>query len=66
MFLDDEDKMRDLKDLSKEEFLKSYSYLKEEDYVNKTINGIINNFIFFILILHLIRHDNLLMIDKEH
>ena len=31
-FLDDEDKMRDYFKLTKDEFLKSYSYLKEEDY----------------------------------
>ncbi len=31
-FLDDKEKMRDFKELSKEEFLKSYSYLTEEDY----------------------------------
>ena len=31
-FLDDEDKMQDYFKLTKDEFLKSYSYLKEEDY----------------------------------
>ena len=30
-FLDDEDKMQDYFKLTKDEFLKSYSYLKEED-----------------------------------
>ena len=33
-FLDDKEKMRDFKELSKEEFLKSYSYLTEEEYEN--------------------------------
>lgn len=31
-FLDDEEKMRDFKELTKEEFLFSYSYLTEEEY----------------------------------
>ena len=31
-FIDDIEKMKDFYTLSKEEFLKSYSYLKEEDY----------------------------------
>ena len=31
-FLDDEEKMKDFKILTKSEFLKSYSYLKEGDY----------------------------------
>lgn len=31
-FLDDAEKMRDFYDLSKEEFLASYSYLTEEEY----------------------------------
>lgn len=31
-FLDDEDKMRDYFELTKGEFLKSYSYLTEDDY----------------------------------
>lgn len=31
-FIDDDEKMRDFFKLSKEEFLSSYSYLKEEDY----------------------------------
>lgn len=31
-FLDDEDKMRDYFELTKDEFLKSYSYLTEDDY----------------------------------
>lgn len=31
-FLSDEDKMRDFKELTKEEFLQSYSYLTEEEY----------------------------------
>ena len=31
-FLDDPDKMKDLLILSKEEFLKSYSYMSEEEY----------------------------------
>lgn len=36
-FLDDKEKMRDFIDLSKDEFLKSYSYLTEEEY-NETRN----------------------------
>ncbi len=35
-FLDDEDKMMDIRVLTKEEFLSSYSYLTEEEY-NETI-----------------------------
>lgn len=31
-FLDDEEKMRDYFELTKDEFLKSYSYLTEDDY----------------------------------
>ena len=31
-FIDDEEKMRDFKLLTKEEFLNSYSYLTEEEY----------------------------------
>lgn len=31
-FIDDEEKMRDFRELSKEEFLASYSYLTEEEY----------------------------------
>ena len=31
-FIDDEEKMRDFKELTKEEFLFSYSYLTEEEY----------------------------------
>lgn len=31
-FLSDDDKMRDFKELTKEEFLQSYSYLTEEEY----------------------------------
>jgi hypothetical protein len=31
-FLDDKEKMRDFKKLSKEEFLQSYSYLTEKEY----------------------------------
>ena len=31
-FFDDEEKMKDFNDLSKEEFLKSYSYLTEAEY----------------------------------
>ena len=31
-FINDEEKMRDFKELSKEEFLESYSYLTEEEY----------------------------------
>ena len=44
-FCDDEDKMRDFKILSKEAFLKSYSYLTEEEYdltknkVTKEVNA---------------------------
>lgn len=33
-FIDDEEKMRDFRTLSKEEFLKSYSYLTEAEYNN--------------------------------
>ena len=33
-FITDTEKMRDFKELSKEEFLKSYSYLTEEEYDN--------------------------------
>lgn len=33
-FIDDAEKMRDFKVLTKEEFLKSYSYLTEEEYDN--------------------------------
>lgn len=33
-FIDDAEKMRDFYDLSKEEFLASYSYLTEEEYDN--------------------------------
>jgi hypothetical protein len=33
-FLDDEEKMRDFYELTKEEFLFSYSYLTEEEYDN--------------------------------
>ena len=33
-FIDDAEKMRDFKELSKEEFLKSYSYLTEAEYNN--------------------------------
>ncbi len=32
IFITDVDKMRDFKELSKEEFLNSYSYLTEEEY----------------------------------
>ena len=31
-FIDDEEKMRDFKELTKEEFLQTYSYLTEEEY----------------------------------
>ena len=31
-FIDDEEKMRDFVDMSKEDFLESYSYLTEEEY----------------------------------
>jgi len=31
-FLDDDDKMKDILILSKEEFLSSYSYLTEQEY----------------------------------
>lgn len=31
-FIDDKDKKRDFRELTKEEFLKSYSYLREGDY----------------------------------
>jgi len=33
-FISDAEKMRDFKELSKEEFLQSYSYLTEEEYDN--------------------------------
>lgn len=33
-FINDEEKMKDFKILSKEEFLESYSYLTEEEYDN--------------------------------
>jgi hypothetical protein len=33
-FIDDEEKMRDFYELTKEEFLFSYSYLTEEEYDN--------------------------------
>ena len=32
-FIDDKEKMRDFADLSKEDFLNSYSYLNEDDYL---------------------------------
>ena len=35
-FIDDEEKMRDFYELTKEEFLFSYSYLTEEEYDNTT------------------------------
>ena len=38
-FLDDKEKMRDFKKLTKEEFLKSYSYLTEEEY-NLTLEAL--------------------------
>jgi hypothetical protein len=31
-FIDDEEKMKDFNELSKEEFLSSYSYITEEEY----------------------------------
>lgn len=42
-FTDDPDKVLDLLLLSKDEFLKSYSYITEEDY-NATVEDIKNNF----------------------
>ncbi len=33
-FIDDKEKMKDFNSISKEEFLKSYSYLTEEEYDN--------------------------------
>lgn len=33
-FIDDKEKMKDLFELSKNDFLKMYSYLKEEEYEN--------------------------------
>lgn len=33
-FIDDKEKMKDLFELSKDDFLKMYSYLKEEEYEN--------------------------------
>ena len=41
-FLNDKEKMIDFKILTKEEFLKSYSYLTEEEYDN-TLNFSIKN-----------------------
>lgn len=40
-FLDDKEKMRDFYELTKEEFLSSYSYLTEEEYDNtaKLVNN---------------------------
>ncbi len=38
-FADDEEKMADFYDLTKEEFLRSYSYLTEEEY-NLTLNEV--------------------------
>lgn len=38
-FADDVEKMRDFKELTKEEFLESYSYLTEEEY-NATLEVI--------------------------
>ena len=32
MFIDDKEKMKDFIELTKEEFLESYSYLTEEEY----------------------------------
>lgn len=40
MFIDDEEKIKDLLYLSKEEFLKEYSYITEAEYEN-TINQIL-------------------------
>ena len=39
-FFNDQEKMRDMAKLSKEEFLRSYSYLTEEEYDN-TLNKVI-------------------------
>lgn len=47
-FLDDKEKMQDFYILSKEEFLNSYSYLKDEDY-ERTIDKL-NNIIDLILL----------------
>lgn len=33
-FIDDKEKMKDFKELTKDEFLESYSYLTEEEYDN--------------------------------
>ena len=40
-FIDDKEKMRDFRQLTKEEFLQSYSYLTEEEYDNtkEALNG---------------------------
>ena len=38
-FLDDEEKMRDFHDLSKEDFLRTYNYLTEDDY-NATMEAL--------------------------
>jgi hypothetical protein len=40
-FIDDSEKMRDFMKLTKDEFLKSYSYLTEEEYDN-TANLLLN------------------------
>lgn len=40
-FIDDKEKIEDLLVLSKEEFLQSYSYLREEEY-DLTVNEIKN------------------------
>lgn len=41
-FFNDQEKMRDMAKLSKEEFLDFYSYISEEEY-NNTLDKIINN-----------------------
>lgn len=45
-FIDDKEKMRDFRELSKEDFLASYYYLDEEDYdatINKRIEQLKND-----------------------
>ena len=42
-FITDEEKMRDFVELTKEEFLASYSYLTEEEYDATVIDYYINN-----------------------
>ena len=45
-FIDDKEKMRDFYELTKEEFLASYSYLTEEEYdaTREVVNGFKNKY----------------------